>query len=100
VCALDSKEMAVTLPLIVLIYEAFKAPRWGSWNAFLSWTRRCTAPSLIAGAITAIYLYSKIYSKGSVTRLDAYRPIYSWHNFITSNAKFVGELFYLPDAIG
>jgi len=100
VCALDSKEMAVTLPLIVLIYEALKAPRWGSWNAFLSWTRRCTAPSLIAGAITAIYLYSKIYSKGSVTRLDAYRPIYSWHNFITSNAKFVGELFYLPDAIG
>jgi hypothetical protein len=99
VCALNSKEMAVTLPVIVLIYEILKSPRWLTWNAFLSWTWRCAAPSLIAGAMTAIYLYSKIYGTGSVTRFDAYRPNYSWHNFVTSNAKFVGELFYLPHSI-
>jgi hypothetical protein len=97
--ALDSKEMAVTLPLIVLIYELLKSPRWSSWKTFLSWTWRCATPFLIAGAMTAIYVYSKIYGTGSVTKHDAYRPSYSWHNFITSNSKFVGELFYLPDAI-
>ena len=43
--ALDSKEMAVTLPVIILIYEVLKSPRWASWNAFLSWTWRC-APLL------------------------------------------------------
>ena len=99
VCALNSKEMAVTLPVIVLIYEILKSPRWLTWNAFLSWTWRCAAPSLIAGAMTAIYLYSKIYGTGSVTRFDPYRPNYSWHNFVTSNAKFVGELFFVPHSI-
>ena len=34
-----------------------------------------------------------------LTGSDFYRPIYSWHNFVTSNAKFVGELFFAPKAI-
>src|SRR6266550_6324701 len=54
VLALDSKEMAVTLPAIVLIYEVLKSPRWASWNAFLSWSWRCLALSLMGGAVTAI----------------------------------------------
>ena len=99
VCALNGKEMAVTLPVIVLSYELLKSPRWASWNAFGSWIWRCAAPSLIAGVITAIYVYSKIYGTGSVTRFDPYRPRYSWHNFITSNTSFLGELLYLPNAI-
>jgi hypothetical protein len=99
ISALNSKEMAVTLPVLVLIYELLKSPHWTSWNAFLSWTWRCAGPCLIAGAITAVYLYSKIYGSGSVTRFDAYRPSYSWYNFVTSNATFVGELLYAPEAI-
>ena len=99
ICALNSKEMAVTLPVIVLIYELLKSPRWANWNEFLSWAWRCAGPALIAGAMTAIYVYSKIYGTGSVTRLDAYRPSYSWHNFVTSNARFVGELLYAPEAV-
>ena len=98
-CALNSKEMAVTLPVIVLIYELLKSPHWANWNAFLSRTWRCAAPSLIAGALTAIYVYNKIYGTGSVTRSDAYRPRYSWHNFVTSNTRFVGELLYAPEAV-
>lgn len=99
VLALDSKEMAVTLPAIVLIYEVLKSPRWADWNAFLSWSRRCVAPSLIAGAVTAIYLSGKLYGSGSLTRLDPYRPRYSWHQFAASNAKFLNELFFVKDAI-
>lgn len=99
ICALNSKEMAVTLPVIVLIYELLKSRHWTNWNAFLSWTWRCAGPCLIAGGITAIYVYSKIYGTGSVTRFDAYRPSYSWHNFVTSNATFIGELLYAPEAI-
>ena len=99
ICALNSKEMAVTLPVIVLIYELLKSPHWANWNAFLSWSWRCAGPSLIGGVLTAIYVYNKIYGTGSVTRFDAYRPTYSWHNFVTTNATFLGELFYVPDAI-
>jgi hypothetical protein len=89
--------MAVTLPVIVLIYELLKTPRWASWKAFLSWTWRSVPPSSIAGAMTAIYLYNEIYGTGSVTRFDSYRLSCSWHNFVTSNTRFVGELLYAPE---
>jgi hypothetical protein len=99
ICALNSKEMAVTLPVIVLIYELLKSPRWPSWNAFLSSTWRDAVPAFIGGAITAVYVYSKIGGTRSTTISEPYRPIYSWHNFVTSNASFVGELLYTPRAI-
>jgi hypothetical protein len=99
ICALNSKEMAVTLPVIVLIYELLKSPRWASWNSFLSWSWRDAVPALTGGAITAFYVYSKIRGIGSTAGSEPYRPIYSWHNFVTSNASFVGELLYAPQAI-
>lgn len=99
VCALNSKEMAVTLPVIVLIYEFLKRPRWGDWKAFVRWTRSVAAPSLIAGLLTAIYIYGKTQGSGSLTRIDPYRPKISWHHFMTCNASFVGELLYSYQAV-
>ena len=99
ICALNSKEMAVSLPVIVLIYELLKSSRWASWTAFLSWTRLDAAPALIGGAITAVFVYSKIGGPASTKISEPYRPMYSWHNFVTSNASFVGELLYVPQAI-
>src|SRR5215467_7785579 len=40
ICALNWKEMAVSLPVIVLIYEALKYPWLGDWNGF-SWRNSC-----------------------------------------------------------
>ena len=99
VCALNCKEMAVTLPVIVLAYELLKCPRWGDWKAFVRWTRSVAAPSLIAGLLTAIYIWGKTHSSGSLIRYDSYRPKISWHHFMTSNASFVGELLYSHQAV-
>ena len=99
VLALDSKEMAVTLPAVVLVYEVLKSSRWASWNAFLSWSWRCAAPSLIAGVVAAIYIMGKLYDSRSLTRLDPYRPRYSWHQFLVSNAHFLGDLFFVQSLI-
>src|SRR5690349_16086742 len=99
VLALDSKEMAVTLPVIVLIYEFLRAPRWADYKAFLKWTSCWVTPLFVAGAVTAIYMYGKVYGTGSLTRLDPYRPRYSWYQFVTANAKFLNELFFATDAI-
>jgi hypothetical protein len=35
----------------------------------------------------------------STTISEFYRPKHSWHNFVTSNARFFGELLYAPQAI-
>jgi hypothetical protein len=96
ICALNCKEMAVTLPVIILIYEFLKCPRWADWKALFRWSWSVAAPSLIAGLLTAIYIYGKTHS---LIRLDSYRPKLSWHHFITSNAKFVGDLLYSQQAI-
>ena len=99
VCALNCKEMAVTLPVIVLVYELLRSPRWADWKTLFHWSRSYAAPSLIAGLLTVFYIYGKIHGSGSLASLDPYRPEYSWHNFIASNAKFVGELLFAGRAI-
>jgi hypothetical protein len=86
--------MAVTLPVIVLIYEFLKSPGWPDWNGFLGWTRSYAAPPLIAGLLTVFYIYGKTHGSGGLASLDPYRPRYSWHNFTASNARFVGELLF------
>jgi hypothetical protein len=99
VCALNGKEMAVTLPAIVLIYELIKSPRWRDWKAFFCWSRSDAAPSLIAGLLTVFYVYGKTHGSGSLASLDPYRPRFSWHNFTASNGRFVGELLFTGHTI-
>jgi hypothetical protein len=99
ICALNSKEMAVTLPVIVLIYEFLKAPRWINWKAFVRWTWFYALPSLISGLLTAIYIFGKTRGTGTLIRLDPYRPNISWHHFTTSNARFASDLLFPNHAI-
>jgi hypothetical protein len=94
VCALDFKEMAVTLPVIVLIYELLKCHRWSDWKQFVHWTCSSAAPALVAGLLTALYIYGKTRGPSAMIKQYAYRPHYSWSHFLTTNAHFVSELFY------
>ena len=96
VCALDFKEIAVTLPVIVLIYELLKCHRWGDWRQFVSWARSLAAPALIAGLLTAPYVYGRIHGPESLTTWEVYLPRYSLSSFFKSNAHFVSELLYYP----
>ena len=116
VCALNSKEMAVSLPVIVLIYELLKYYHGPERQKLFRWILYDATPALLAGAITAIYCYKKIYGLGFAgnpspefvegldparlppwvaTMLELYAPHYSWHRFIETNARFASELFYL-----
>ena len=99
ICALNCKEMAVTLPVIVLIYEFLKSHSWADSKAFLRWIWSYAAPSLIAGLLTVFYIYGKLHGSGSLASLDPYRPKYSWDNFTASNAKFVGQLLFAGHTI-
>ncbi len=99
ICALNSKEMAVTLPVIVLIYEVLRCHRWTNWRAFFHWSWSIAGPSLIAGLLTAVYTYGKTHGSASLTRYDPYRPKISWDNFFTSNTTFVTDLLYLQHPI-
>src|SRR5438552_2955512 len=94
VCALNSKEMAVSLPVIVFIYEALKHPRFDNWKQF-GWRNGYVAiPAFVAALVTAIYIYGKLNGPYSLAKLEAYRPVYSWHRFTLTNAHFINDLLY------
>jgi hypothetical protein len=94
ICALNAKEMAVTLPVIVLIYEVLKFLRFGEWKQFARCNWRFALPSLIAGLLTAVYIYGKTHGANSLTQANVYRVEYSWHRFTASNRHFIDEIFY------
>ena len=94
ICALNAKEMAVTLPVIVLVYEILKFPCFGDWKEFARCNWRSALPSLIAGPLTAVYIYGKTHGANSMTKANLYRPEYSWHKFTASNTHFINEIFY------
>ena len=58
-CALNSKEMAVTLPVIVLIYEIIKYYHRPNRQTLFEWVWRDALPTLIAALITTVYCYAK-----------------------------------------
>ena len=118
ICALNAKEMAVTLPVVAFVYELLKYRRAVERPRFSRWILYYASPAMLAGVITAIYCYNKVYGSGLVsnfstelteyrmnqarpdwwiiaTLVEPYTPRYSWHRFIEANTRFVSELFYL-----
>jgi hypothetical protein len=85
VCALDSKEMAVSLPVMILAYEML----------FVGFRKRARfAPALIAGVLTLVYIVGKTTGEGTLTAMEAYRPVLSWARFSASNPRFLNTIFY------
>lgn len=95
ILALNSKEMAVTLPVILLIYEALRCLHFADWKPFGWKSWRSAIPAMMAGLLTIPYIYGKTISSQALAKLLPYEPQYSWQRFVTNNAKFVNELLYL-----
>lgn len=97
VCALDSKEMAVTLPVMVLIYEAIWHPPVGFSSAAVTrWLRTEALPALIAGSMTLLYVLGKSFGSDSLVKTEAYRPVFTWSRYWESTTRFVDTIFYVP----
>jgi len=87
--ALESKEMAVTLPVMVLLYEVlYHGPGRWSWRSAL--------PGLLAGVVTVVYIVGKTFGSDSLTKLEAYRPVFTLERYLDSTTAFLNTLFYQP----
>lgn len=83
ICALDSKEMAVSLPVIVLAYELLFRGRKARFGA-----------GLAAAAVTAIFIAGKTMGAGTLTAMEAYRPVLTWARYADSSTRFLNTIFY------
>ncbi len=85
ICALDSKEMAVVLPGILVVYEL----------AYRPWKRpvfRELLPILLAGAMSIAYTIGKIFGADSLSRIPGYEPVYTIDQFLKTTGVYLGQL--------
>lgn len=80
VCALNSKEMAVALPVVLALYE------------FLYQQRRSMRTLVVMGAMTAAFIAGRT---GALATDEAYRPLFTWARFMQTNSHFLNDLFNL-----
>ncbi len=87
VCALDSKEMAVTLPLFLGLYEwIYHRPGERRWRGVV-----------VTGALTVVFLIGRLTGEYSLARMAMYRPVFTWDRFMLTSRAFLGDLFFLVD---
>jgi len=93
--ALDSKEMGVTLPALVLLYEAFWHPpeRW-SPAGVARWARTEALAAVLAGLVTLVYALGKALGPDALLKMEGYRPVFTVDRYFESTARFMNTLFY------
>jgi hypothetical protein len=91
VCALNSKEFAVCLPVFLMAWELlFNRARWRS---FL----KSRAAALIAGLgiLIVIYAVGKLHGAAAMSNNPAYTPEYSYARFSETWGEYLKDLFVL-----
>jgi hypothetical protein len=85
--ALGSKEMAVMLPVFLVLYEAIYHGR--------RWQGRTLA---VSSVLTAAFLASRFLLPGAMAVSAAYRPTLGWSIFQENWSAYWGDLLYLGPA--
>jgi hypothetical protein len=79
-CALNSKEMAVTLPAMLLAYE------------WLFCGRRSFRVVGLSFVIDALYVYGKAFRPGALADQAAYHPVLSWGRLLDFQIRSLADL--------
>ena len=95
-CALNSKEMALTFPAMILAYEWLfhKRPPL-RWKDAVAWLRGPGRGFWQAALLDAICLYGKAAgSYGLMKNNPAYQPVYSWARLADFQERYLSNMFY------
>ena len=93
VSALNSKEMAVTMPLVLLSYElVFHPPRFRRAGEIARWILREGRAAIASGIITVVFVIGRLTGANSLAAIPGYRPQLTWERFMETNRHFLGEL--------
>lgn len=91
--ALNSKEMAVTLPVVLLAYELIYHTR--ASRGLFKWLKACHA-IWVAGLMTIVATKAKTLSSGPFTGNPEYTPHITLHQYVDSTTAYMGDLFFQP----
>ena len=92
-CALNSKEMAVTLPVILLVYEwTYHRPALRNWRDLTVWLRGPGRVALCGAAMSLCSLYGKAFGPDPLLNAAGYRPVFSLHQLRQFQTAALGDL--------
>jgi hypothetical protein len=92
-CALNSKEMALTLPVILLVYEwIYHRPALASGKDFLAWLRGAGRMALCGAAMSLLSLYGKAFGPEPLLHASGYHPTFSLHQLRLFQTAALGDL--------
>ena len=93
-CALDSKEMALTLPIVLLAYEWFyHRPNSRTPREIAGWLRGPGRVMLYCVALNLVYLYGKAFGPDAMLQAQGYRAELSLHRLFAFEKTAMGDLF-------
>jgi hypothetical protein len=88
ICALNSKEMAATLPVVLLFYELIYHRELGNLKALAS------RGILFTGIITLVFVIGRARGSESLLRMSAYRPHFTVVQFLATSRNFFDYTFF------
>jgi len=93
-CALNSKEMAVSIPVMLLIYEwIYHRPKWNR-PALLEWVRGPARVSLIAAVLNVLDIYPKIAGPTALANAEGFHPVFKLERIYDFDVVAFRDLFF------
>jgi len=96
-CALNAKEMAVTLPVILLAYEwLFHGPPPWRPKALVQWLRGPGQATCWAGLMNLVFIYGRRFGAEGLMNgpSTAYKPVLSLDRVYDFQQRYIGDVFY------
>jgi hypothetical protein len=94
-CALNSKEMAVTMPVVLLAYEwLYHAPPPWPWKALAKWLRGPGSVLCWSALMNLVFIYGNRFGSTGLTKISAYRLVFSRERIVDFQGRYIGDIFY------
>ena len=96
VLALDSKELAVSLPVVIAAYEVLYLQALPRGREFLRWLWRDFGPAWLTALMTLAYVAGRVLGPGSLGQVGAYQVKVSAMVYLQQAGHYLGEWLYAP----
>ena len=89
ICALNSKEMALTVPFVLVAYEwVYHRPAMSLRRARV-WLRGPGSVIVLASILIIADVYGKVFGFDALTGMAGYRPVFTWRRFLDYQKTFL-----------
>ena len=104
ICAMNAKEMAVTLPISLLAYELiYHRDAISGLRNIWRWSMAEGRAVLVTGILTFTFVVGRAITAPGLLDNPAFQPVFRWHRFVETSVNFVSVLFFrdklLPSAM-